>query len=283
MKTAVVSLTLAIVLVLAGLMIWINVEQPQMLRNPVFDTGEVMVSVGPNEPAILVFSKTNGFRHKNAIAEASRYFEELGERRGWSVVTTENGAVFAPENLASFDLLVWNNASGPLLTIEQQIAVQDFVENGGGFVGIHSAGDGSHGDWEWYQLEIIRTEFIGHPVFPLTRTAALRVESPQHPVLEGLPASWSHTDEWYSFAASPRDRGVNVLLTVDEADYTPARSLTGRNLSMGSDHPVLWSHRVGTGCVVYMAMGHGGEVFRDDRIQRILEQAIQWVGKMQHE
>ena len=50
-------------------------------------------------PALLVFTKTNGFRHTEAIPAGVALIEEIAKSRGWSVLHTENGAVFNAEQL----------------------------------------------------------------------------------------------------------------------------------------------------------------------------------------
>ena len=47
-----------------------------------------------SDPAVLVFSKTNGFRHAGAIPAGVAALEASAKRRGWSLFHTENGAVF---------------------------------------------------------------------------------------------------------------------------------------------------------------------------------------------
>ena len=61
-------------------------------------------------PALLVYSKTNGFRHEEAIPAGAALFEEIATARGGSVWVTENGATFTSENLSRFSVVVFNNA-----------------------------------------------------------------------------------------------------------------------------------------------------------------------------
>ena len=102
-------------------------------------------TVAPNlpadlkEPAILMFSKTNGFRQDDAVKAANRALSGLVRSHGWALYVTENGAVFNPAQLGRFNATVWNNASGDTLNEEQKAAFRTYVENGGGFVGIHGA------------------------------------------------------------------------------------------------------------------------------------------------
>src|SRR5262245_49230827 len=91
-------------------------------------------------PAILVFSKTNGFRHNETIPAASAALEAIAREHGWGIFFTENGAVFNHDSLTRFAATVWNNTSGDVLTADQKEAFRDYIENGGGFVGLHCAG-----------------------------------------------------------------------------------------------------------------------------------------------
>ncbi len=57
-------------------------------------------------PSVLIFSKTNGFRHTEAIDAGLPALKQLAKERGWSVFATENGAVHQPEILERFDAIV---------------------------------------------------------------------------------------------------------------------------------------------------------------------------------
>ena len=83
-------------------------------------------------PAILVFSKTSGFRHEEAIPAANAMFAGLAKAQGWGHFQTEDGATFSPGILARFDAVVFNNVSGDVFTPEQRQALKTFLEKGGG-------------------------------------------------------------------------------------------------------------------------------------------------------
>ena len=108
-------------------------------------------------PAILVFSKTNAFRHEEAIPAANALFAEMARDKGWGYFQTENGAAFTPAVLSHFDAVVFNNVSGDVFSPDQQAAFKAYLENGGGYVGLHAAGDNSHKDWGWYINDLIGT------------------------------------------------------------------------------------------------------------------------------
>ncbi len=252
-------------------------QQPQMFAEPVFETERPELAGDFNRPSILVFSKTNGFRHFEAIDAANTWFKRLEDSRGWTVYVTESSAVFNDEQLALFDVVVWNSATGPVLLSAQQAAFERYLEGGGAYLGIHAAGDGSHADWDWYVSKVIRANFTMHSMWPQFQTATVHTEGADHPAMRHLPEYWELEEEWYSFEHSPRLQGATVLATVDEKTYDP------NWWPMGEDHPVIWSHTVGDGRVFYLALGHQPQAFEDQRIQLILEQAIIWAGRLENE
>lgn len=291
----VLKITLFIIVLLV-LVLWVlgqlalsglEKDQPQMFSDPVFDTVAPSISsmfVYPDQPAILVFSKTNGYRHRDAISAARSMFEKMAKKNRWNQFYTENAAVFSPQLLAQFDVVIWSNATGPALNAAQQAAFKSYLLNGGGFVGLHSAGDASHEAWPWYQSQVIRANFTGHPMLPQFQVGTVTTEDTSHPAMRHFPEQWQHEEEWYCFDASPRP-SVNVLASLDESDINML-ALASRDkvevgdLAMGDDHPVIWSHDLQQGRVFYSALGHRGEFYQDKNMQTMLKAAIEWAGRL---
>lgn len=231
------------------------------------------------EDAVLVFSKTNGFRDNDAIAASNQALIDIANRRNWSVYVTENGAVFNPEQLKRFKAVVWNNTSGDLLTTEQRQAFVGYLEKGGGFVGLHGAGGDPHYDWQWYVEKLISAQFIGHTVIPHYQQATIRIEDPHDSIMRGLPERWVRTDEWYSFAKSPRRVGLHVLATLDETTYEP--KMFFKDITMGADHPIIWKHCVGNGRAFYSALGHAASTYEEPDHLGLIERAIAWTAGLE--
>lgn len=228
---------------------------------------------------VLVFSKTNSFRHADGIAGARRLLDAIAARRDLALFHSENGALFDADRLARFDVVVFSNASGNMLSDDQDRAFEKWLEAGGGWVGVHSAGDSSHAKWSWYVDNLIGADFIGHILGPQTQPARVVVEDPAHPATQGLPAEFEHEEEWYSWNRSPRAAGFHVLLSVDEASYEPVIRMFGRetDIRMG-DHPVAWWRCVGRGRALYATMGHWGRAYENPAYARLLENALFWAG-----
>jgi hypothetical protein len=188
-----------VLLAIGAIRLWPAIRAAQGQREPVIDR------VAPDLPAdlgldgrvaILLFSKTNGFRHEDAIPACERSVREIAMRRGWQVFATENAAVFDDALLVRFRVLLSNNATGDNWTAEQQAALQRFLLAGGGFVGVHGAAGTRYRFWDWYTDELLRGRFIGHPLFPQLQTARVVVEDRAHPATRELPESFTHEDEW---------------------------------------------------------------------------------------
>jgi hypothetical protein len=229
-------------------------------------------------PAILVFSKTNSFIHKEAIPAAEAMFMALAEKNGWSVYITENGAVHNPEDLARFDTIIWNNVTGDVLTELQQAAMIDYIESGGGWVGIHGAGDSSS-DWDWYENTLVGAQFTGHPFKPQFQPAVINVEQTSDAIMEHLGSTWARTDEWYSFAESPRKSGMTILATLDETTYSPVDHF-GDDIGMGKDHPIIWKHCLKQGRALYSGLGHTAQSYTEPGYVRLLEKAVHWTAQI---
>lgn len=223
--------------------------------------------------AILVYSRTASFRH-GSIAPSWAAIAEIAQARGWSVTFTEDPAWFDAERLEQFDAVVFALSSGNTLSPGRQAAFRSFIESGGGFVGLHSAGDASV-TWDWYRNELIGARFIGHPLNPGVRSGTIRIEDDTHPATAGLPRRWYRIDEWYSFDASVRGR-FHVLATLDEDSYVQGNWNDGAALSMGDDHPIIWNRCVGEGRSFYSALGHTDESYAEDGVRSVIAGGISW-------
>ncbi len=266
-------------LVLFAISLWRNwdtVQRTMLGGLKVYETEPPAMPADIPRPAILVFSKTNGFRHEEAIPVANALFAEFARDNGWSHFQTENGATFSPEILSRFDAVVFNNVSGDVFTPEQRAALKSYIENGGGFLGFHGSGGDFEYDWKWYVDDLIGAQFKGHPIDPQFQEATIHVEDSSHPSTAHLGATWVRTDEWYSFLKPARKEGYHVLATLDEKTYEPG-GMFGTDLAMGADHPIAWWHCIGKGRVLYSALGHQASAYEEPEYRKMLLGATNWV------
>ena len=123
--------------------------------------------------------------------------------------------------------------------------------------------------------DLLGATFTQHTLSPQFQTATVELDDSEHPAVQGLPPSWKHFEEWYSFDRSPREGGANILITVDEKTYKPVGFL-GADLRMG-DHPMVWSRCIGKGRVLYSAFGHHTAAFENAQQKQLLLNATRWI------
>lgn len=250
-------------------------DADKLARCARYDNDPLAVSLPPGKPRVLLFEKINGFRDGPSVEAAHAAVLAMAQRKGWTLVTTDRGGAFTPATLGQFDVVLWNNISGDVLSLAQRAAFKDYIERGGAFVGVHgTAGDPVY-FWDWYADTLIGARFAGHPIAPQFQDARIFVEGKAQPAARRLPAEWVMNDEWYSFKSNPRAAGATVIARLDESTYKPD-GMMGQDLRMGADHPLAWSKCIGKGRMFYSAIGHRPETYSDPRYVAMLEDAIAW-------
>ncbi len=210
---------------------------------------------------VLVFSKTAGFRH-DSIPEGIAALKELGAPAGISVTATEEARQFTTANLAKYDAVAFLSTTGDVLNTDQQKAFENYVKNGGGYMGIHAAADTEY-DWEFYG-GLVGAYFDSHPAI---QKATVRVHDHDHPSTAHLGDTWERTDEWYNYRTNPREQ-AKVLATLDETTYQ------GGN--MKGDHPIAWCQSYGGGRSFYTGGGHTKESYADEAFRAHLLGGMQY-------
>ncbi|ASV29947.1 ThuA domain-containing protein [Maribacter cobaltidurans] len=206
----------------------------------------------PAEVKVLVFSKTDGYRHES-IESGIEAIKKLGQQNDFTVEVTEDATLFNEAKLKDFMAVVFLNTTGDVLDPVQQSQMERFIQAGGGYVGIHSATDTEYG-WPWYG-KLSGAYFDSHPMNPNVQEGKVTVVQPNHVSTDSLPESWMVADEWYNYKSIEPTN--NVLITVDESTYEG-----GTN---GANHPIAWYKEYDGGRSFYTGMGHTDEQFSDSK------------------
>src|SRR5213076_610233 len=166
------------------------------------------------QPRVLVFSKTAGFRH-SSIPNGIAAIRKLGQESGFSVDATEDAGAFTSKSLARYNAVVFLSTTGDVLNPAQQDVFERYIQAGGGYVGVHSATDTEY-DWPWYG-KLAGAYFNGHPGNPNVRKGSYRVLDTTHVSTRGLPTRFDRDDEFYNFKSI--DPTIHVLIEIDEKSY----------------------------------------------------------------
>ncbi|ALJ05393.1 hypothetical protein APS56_09800 [Pseudalgibacter alginicilyticus] len=225
---------------------------------------------------VLNFQADNGFQHKSKKV-GLEMIEHLGEINDWEVITSVDTTDITMKNLNRFDVIVFNNNcgnAGPIFSKAQQEVLQNYINNGGGFVGIHCAGaiwEEGGGFQNWYE-KLVGTRLVAHPK---VQRAKLIIENKNHIATSHLPNEWVITDEWHTFSSNPRN-DVNVLMSLDESSYVGESK-------MGGDHPFTWCQYYDGGRSFFTSLGHTVEIYSDKNYQKLIEGGIIWASGLSEE
>ncbi len=185
---------------------------------------------------------------------------------------TDDTSRINDDTLAGYQVFVMLHLTPFDMSQRQQEALQKFVEQGKGWVGIHAAGltgreflapDSRY--WQWFE------DFMGGVIYsphPAYQHGTVIVEDHEHPVTGNLPQTFDLSDEWYEFNKSPRGN-VRVLASADESTYH-------QNKPMG-DHPIIWTNERYRR-MIYIGVGHDPSVFTNSSYTTLLRNAILWAG-----
>lgn len=242
-------------------------------------------------PRVLFLSKSSGFQHSaitradGAPSHVERVLTALAQREGWDLTSTKDASSITASRLANVDAVVFyttgdltQSGSGeglfggdgePGMESSGVADLIRFVENGGAFLGFHSATDTFHdpsGAASPY-VDLIGGEFAGHGA---QFEGTLRIVDTSHPATASLPQGWTVRDEWYTFKNLASDR-MHVLALLETGPQREKQKLYDR-----PDYPVIWCLERGRGRVFYNAMGHREDVWDRDVFQRAFVDALRW-------
>lgn len=263
---------------------------------------EKITSALPSEPfakplknrKLLVFSKTNGFRHAS-IATGKIALETMGEKTGaYSVVISDDLKNFEADTLKTFDsvcflsttLEVFSPKNDELKTLsdeEKKVAsetetrlkanLMNYVKSGGGFVGIHAATDTFH-QWPEYS-RMINGRFDGHPWGSKT-AVSIKVEPGQekHPLVAMFDGeNVDFPEEIYQLQDPYDSKSVHMLLRLD----TEKSDMNVNGIKRtDNDFGVAWARHFEKGRVFYCSLGHNHEMYWHPKVLRHYLAGIQW-------
>jgi len=224
-----------------------------------------MIKQNPSNYKVLIFSKTVDFRH-DAIENGIQAIQKLGEENHFQVDQTEDTTLFNDQILQKYQTVIFLNTSGDVLNEAQQEAFKKYIQNGGGFVGVHGA-TATEYDWQWYG-ELVGTYFDQHPKI---QRATVRITDRTHASTVDLPVIWERTDEWYNFR-SKLNENVHVLAVMDEPTYSGG--------THGDFHPFCWWQNYHGGRSWYTAGGHTKESYTDSLFLKHLLGGIMFAAGM---
>jgi glucose/arabinose dehydrogenase/type 1 glutamine amidotransferase/PKD repeat protein len=207
----------------------------------------------------LVFSNSNMSSLDNAGYTA---IQSLGTSHSFSVSLSQSTSDFNNTNLANYQVVIFLNRNANGFSASEKLALQQFIQGGKGFVGIHSAAAPTSG-WSWFD------DLIGGYVSSKTSTQSGIVKAVDgvHPASNMLPQRWTLSDAFYNLQQNPRGE-AHVLLTLDKATVSGAGSV--------GDHPLAWVREYDSGKSFYTSLGGTNALYSNTTFLNHLLGGIEW-------
>ena len=222
-----------------------------------------------NKVKVLFYTKNGeGYVHDN-IPNSIEAIKALAKEYGFTVVATEDPAVFNDDHLKEYQAVVFSNTNNQVFDTDQQkVAFMRYIQAGGGFVGIHSA-SGTERQWKWYK-DLLGGTFFWHEPY---QKFSVKMIDHTHPSLAHLPEVWEREDECYylkEMNVNLNVLAVNDLSTIDEIHEN-------RPNTFGEVFPSVWCQEFDGGRQWYTSLGHNKEDYKDPDFRSHILGGIQWV------
>ena len=220
--------------------------------------------------ALLYYSQNVEEAHAQFAEQTIEFFHKLTYGEGYSLEVTTDLSKYPYEKLKEYDVVIMPDVTP--WAPEERIAFEQYMKNGGGWVGFHAAAyNDRNTNWPWL------LEFLGGGMFLCNnwppQPVLLEVDTQEHPVTKNLPREFvAPASEWYQWTPSPRENSdIQVLVSLSDKNYP----LGIKDIVYSGDWPVVWTNR--NYRMIYLNMGHGDEEYIDATQNLLFVNAFRWV------
>jgi type 1 glutamine amidotransferase len=250
--------------------------------------------VTPKKPRRVLIWNTpfmDNCPHKGyCVPQAEYAMKLLGEKTGaFEPVVSDDVAMYLPENLKKFDVIIMNNSNGQWIRPTEkdmgkfkaygsdQDAVEkllrqsllDWVSRGGGIVACHHA-IGGNNNWPEFQ-ELLGMTYWGHP---WNEEVGIKLDEPDHPLVAAFGGKdFRLADEIFQFNEPYSREKLRVLLSLDVKNTNMSVPWVYRT---DNDFGLAWIKQHGQGRIFYCAIGHRTEIWWNPTILQFYLDGIQF-------
>jgi type 1 glutamine amidotransferase len=250
--------------------------------------------VTPKKPRRVLIWNTpfmDNCPHKGyCVPQAEYAMKMLGEKTGaFEPVVSDDVAMYLPENLKKFDVIIMNNSNGPWIRPTEedmekfkvygtdQDAVEkllrksllDWVSQGGGIVAYHHA-IGGNNNWPEFK-ELLGMAYWGHP---WNEEVGIKLDEPDHPLVAAFGGKdFRIAEEIFQFNEPYSREKLRVLLSLDVNKTNMSVPWIYRK---DNDFGLAWIKNYGKGRIFYSAIGHRTEIWWNPTILQFYLDGIQF-------
>lgn len=238
------------------------------------------------------FTGKNDRAHISFVQEANRRLPELGRQHGFTYDSTSNWDNLNAAFLSGYQVVLFLDTRPEQPA--QRAAFQQYMENGGGWMGFHFAAfaltpSTYPQNWDWYHDQFLGSGQYKSNTWRPT-SAILKVEKRNHPALEGFGSTFKASpNEWYRWEKDlTQNPDIEILLSIDPASFPLGTGPKQHEIWHSGYYPVAWTNRKYK--MLYMNMGHNdidyknntnrelSFTFDNESQNRFLINSILWLG-----
>jgi type 1 glutamine amidotransferase len=222
------------------------------------------------EKRILVYTKNGkGMVHDN-IQNSAEAIKKLGAENGLTVDVSDRPESFTDANLKRYKALVFASTNNEVFDNDaQRDAFKQYIQSGGGFVGIHSA-SATERNWPYFWA-VVGGKLVRHARM---QKFLVRVRVSDHLATRDLPATFEWTDECYYVDHVNPD--IQPLLVTDPAKIEDPQKANYPGDRFGDSLPLAWYHTFDGGREFYTSLGHRKEDYENPLLCKLILGGILW-------
>jgi hypothetical protein len=197
---------------------------------------------------VLIVEATNwtGTSHSTPKANALKKLNQIKTDVGIASFTVvDNVEEYTLATLNGYDIIVFNYVFNSQFAVGKKFetAFKQWLAAGNkGWMGYHTSGANDVGEWPWYRDSVTAMRYHVHSVaaqqgkMTMTTDAAIKA----HPILAGMDASFTGTDEWYDFDLPPRAPAPATWADCKVIYYLDEVTLATKPTRPMNPHPMAW-------------------------------------------
>jgi uncharacterized protein len=233
-------------------------------------TGQAQKRITPFK-VIAFYTAREDQAHISFVHEANTFFPAIAKRYHFTYDATNNWANLNTAYLSQYQVVLFldTRPDDP----DQRKAFQQYMENGGGWIGFHFAGfaltpSDFPQNWDWYHNQFLGSgSYVSNTWRPTP--AILRIEDRKHPATKHLPATFkSSPNEWYRWEKDLRiNPDIKILLSIDSTSFPLGTGPKPHEIWYSGYYPVAWTNK--NYRMLYMNMGHNDIDYKHNTIKEL--------------
>ncbi len=246
----------------------------------------------PRFKVIAFYTGKSDLAHISFVREANKWFPEQAKANGFTYEATTEWKKLNAEFLKQYQVVLFldTRPEDPA----QRAAFEEYMKQGGAWMGFHFSAfaltpSAYPQNWDWYHNEFLGSgSYVSNTWRPTS--AVLRVETPDHPAMKGLPATFSSApNEWYRWERDLRKNpDIQILLAIDPSSFPVGTGPKQHEIWHEGYYPVVWANRHYR--MIYVNMGHNDMdyegktnrelslTFANETESKFILQSLLWLG-----